>query len=45
MIPARAEAERNIKNAVEGNGGFMLEDYKNKLEKISEKYFFLRKCL
>jgi hypothetical protein len=51
MIPAPAEVEKNIKNAAADNviskytEELMIEDYKSKFDKLTEKLIFLRDCL
>lgn len=51
MIPAHAEAGRNIKNAAADRiilkymEDLMIEDFKSKFDKLTKKIVFLRDCL
>jgi len=49
MTHVRAEAERNIKNAVENRlrtkRGNMLDESKNRYEDLLKKLVYLRNCL
>jgi hypothetical protein len=51
MIPAPAEAEKNIKNAaadkiiLKYTEDLMIEGHKSKFDKITKKLIFLKDCL
>ena len=50
MTRVHAAAARSIKNAVENNQSrlkedVMLDDYRHELDKIMEKFIYLRDCL